>query len=143
MKKRTGVTSMARALLFVAAFCGITRIGSAMAGPNDAPPTEKKAATHMYHGMRVDDDYEWLEDWNDSKVQQWSAAENHHARAFLDALPGVPDIRNRVTELLAARYVSYLALGWRKGTLLALKFEPPKQQPFLVVLKSADDASAQ
>src|SRR5205807_10470467 len=68
---------------------------------------------------------------------------NHHARAFLDALPGVPDIRNRVTELLAARYVSYLALGWRKGTLLALKFEPPKQQPFLVVLKSADDASAQ
>jgi len=118
---------------------------SGIAGPNVAPvpSTEKRPTAQEYHGTKVSDDYQWLEDSNNAEVQAWSQAENRHARAILDALPGVPDIRQRVTELLAAPYVSYGGLEWRKGKLFALKFAPPKQQPFLVVLQSADDSASQ
>ena len=103
------------------------------------PPTPKKPVTDKYHGQEVVEDYRWLENWEDPTVKKWSDAENRYARAYLDALPNVSEIRQRVTELLKAKYVSYGGLEWRGGKLFASKFEPPKQQPFLIVLSSADD----
>src|SRR5262245_42524391 len=43
---------------------------------------------------------------------------------------------------MAAKYISYGGLEWRGGKLFATKFEPPKQQPFLIVLDSADDLAS-
>ena len=47
-------------------------------------------------------------------------------------------IRERLTQVMTARTVSYGLLAHRKGRLFAIKREPPKQQPFLIVLPSAD-----
>jgi len=66
-----------------------------------------------------------------------------HARAVLDNLPSVKDIRARLTELEMAASVDYFALVRRDDVLFALKFQPPKQQPLLVVLKSADDSRSE
>ena len=102
------------------------------------PETPKKPVTDVYHGVTVADDYRWLEDWNDPQVKKWSDAQNAHARAFLDHLPHVAAIRARVTEIMSAKTVSYSRLEYRKGMLFAIKREPPKQQPFLIVLSSPD-----
>lgn len=102
------------------------------------PAREKCPVVDVYHGVRVVDDYRWLEDWNDKQVRKWSDAENDYARAWLSRLPNVKAIRERLTQVMTARTVSYGLLAHRKGRLFAIKREPPKQQPFLIVLPSAD-----
>ena len=41
-----------------------------------APSTDKRPVTDVYQGVKVVDDYRWLEDWGEASVKQWSAAQN-------------------------------------------------------------------
>jgi prolyl oligopeptidase len=107
------------------------------------PATPKKPVVDEYHGVKVTDDYRWLEDWSDAAVKAWSDAQNARARAILDQLPAVSEIRARLTELEMAASVDYFALTRHGETLFALKYQPPKQQPLLVVLRSADDPTGE
>src|SRR5438067_593344 len=93
------------------------------------PETRKIPVADSYHGVTVEDDYRWLEDWNDPQVKKWSAAQNDYARAVLDRLPHVAAIRKRVTEIMTAKTVSYSSLEYRQGKLFAIQREPPRQQP--------------
>jgi prolyl oligopeptidase len=102
------------------------------------PATPKRPVTDAYHGITVTDDYRWLQNWNDPAVREWSEKENAYARQFLDHLPNVPALRSRVTEIMEAKTISYGGVQYRKGRLFALKRQPPKQQPMLIVLPSAD-----
>jgi len=102
------------------------------------PETPRSPVTDIYHGVTVAEDYRWLEDWDDPKVRDWSNAQNDWARAVLDALPSRDAIRSRVAEILEAETESYGSLAWRGGRLFAVKNQPPKQQPFLVVLPDPD-----
>jgi prolyl oligopeptidase len=102
------------------------------------PPTEKHPVVDVYHGVSVTDDYRWLENWNDLQVRAWSDRENAFARKWLDALPNRPAIARRVTEVMSAKTSAYGGLAYRKGRLFAIKRQPPKQQPFLIVFTSAD-----
>ena len=103
-----------------------------------SPETPRRPVTDEYHGVKVVDDYRWLEDGNDPKVQAWSGAQNAYARSVLDRLPGVDGIRKRVTELRSLRVPRYSRLTFTGGTLFALKNEPPRQQSLLVTLPSED-----
>lgn len=71
------------------------------------PETPKKPVVETYHGVGVQDDYQWLEDWNDPTVRGWSDSQNAHARAVLDALPGRQLIRNRLAALRSDSAVQY------------------------------------
>jgi prolyl oligopeptidase len=102
-----------------------------------SPDTPKHPVTDTYHGVKVQDDYRWLQNWNDPAVREWSDKENAYARQFLDHLPNVPALRSRVTEIMEAKTISYSGVQYRKGRLFALKRQPPKQQPVLIVLPSA------
>lgn len=107
------------------------------------PPVAKKdPVVNTYHGVSVTDDYQWLEKWDDAKVQAWSESQNVHARSVLDALPSVKGIQARVGEILSAPVESFFELSSRPGRLFAMKRQPPKQQPFLIVMKSPDDAAS-
>jgi prolyl oligopeptidase len=117
---------------------GVLTMLAATAKP---PATKKEPVDDVYHGVAVEDDYRWLENWNDKKVRDWSDAQNAFARAWLDRLPNVKAIRERLTQIMTARTVSYGQLAHRQGRLFAIKREPPKQQPFLIVLPSADSAA--
>jgi prolyl oligopeptidase len=103
----------------------------------EPPATPQNPVIDTYHGVTVTDPYRWLEDWNDPAVKAWSDAQNRHARSVLDRLPNVEAIRARVTAVLSAQTISYGGVVAKGGHLFALKRQPPKQQPFLVVMDSA------
>ncbi|HXY33706.1 MAG TPA: prolyl oligopeptidase family serine peptidase [Planctomycetaceae bacterium] len=102
------------------------------------PPAPKRPVVDSYHGVNVTDDYRWLQNWNDPEVRKWSDEENAYARQYLDRLPGVPALRSRVTAIMEAKTISYAGVQYRKGHLFALKRQPPKQQPMLIVMPSAE-----
>lgn len=105
----------------------------------EPPKTAKKPVTDEYHGVKVTEDYRWLEDWNSKDVQAWSEAQNAATRKALDGLSGADKIRKRVTELLSAESPNYLSVSFHGGLLFALKQQPPKQQALLVVMRSPDE----
>ncbi|WP_438008187.1 prolyl oligopeptidase family serine peptidase [Sorangium sp. So ce321] len=107
------------------------------------PEAAKRPVSNEYHGTRVVDDYQWLEDGSSPEVQRWVAAQNQLTRGVLDALPMRGAVRARVEEILSATSASYTALDDAGGQLFALKAQPPKQQPSLVVLRSASEPATE
>jgi prolyl oligopeptidase len=114
--------------------------GCATFGP---PQTAQIPVTNVYHGIEVVDPYQWLEDWDDDRVQAWSNKQNDYARSVLDNLPYVEELRERITEILTAETVSYYSVCWREGKLFAMKRQPPLEQPFLVVIPSAEEPESE
>jgi prolyl oligopeptidase len=114
------------------------------AGPAkpEYPATAKRPVVDLYRDVRVSDDYRWLEDWNDPSVQAWSETENAFARRWLDAAPGRTAIHARIEQLMSDSSPSWGGLTARRGAYFALERRPPKQQPYLVVFKSLDDAKS-
>jgi prolyl oligopeptidase len=111
---------------------------AAAAASAEPPPTPKRPVTDTYHGVTVTDDYRWLEDYSNKEVQAWSDAQNVRARSVLNSLPGRDALRAQLTKILSARTISHSGLKYRAGQLFALRRQPPKQQPFLVVLPAPD-----
>jgi len=117
-----------------------------LAAASDLPPvpaTPRKPVTEVYHGVKVVDDYRWLEDWDDPAVQAWSDAQNSRARAFLDGFSTHAEVIDRLKSFANAISGAYDGLQYRGGVLFALRFQPPKQQGFLVTLKSADETGSE
>jgi prolyl oligopeptidase len=106
------------------------------------PATPKHPVTDEYQGVKVTDDYRWLESWDDPAVRLWSAAENARTREYLDHVPARVAIKERLHQLVAASSASYYDLQYRAGMLFAERFQPPQQQPTLVVMRSADDPAS-
>jgi prolyl oligopeptidase len=106
------------------------------------PDTPRHPITDDYSGVKVTDDYRWLENWDDPAVKQWSAAENARTREYLDHLPARAAIKDRLKQMIAGSSAAYYDLQFRGGMLFAEKYQPPQQQPMLVVLRSADDPAS-
>ena len=106
------------------------------------PDTPKSPVTDEYFGVKVTDDYRWLENWDDLFVKGWSSAENARTRVYLDNLPARPLIKKRLQQLIASSSAAYYDLEFRAGMLFAERFQPPQQQPELVVMRSADDPAS-
>jgi prolyl oligopeptidase len=113
------------------------------AAPPRPPAAPIRPVVDTYHDVAVSDPYRWLENAADPAVQTWSAQQNAFTRATLDALPDRDAIRARVSELLSSASADYFDLKAQAGRLFALEKHPPKQQPFLVVMKSADDVAGE
>ncbi len=107
------------------------------------PMTDKRPVTDEYHGVKVVDDYRWLETAGTPEVKVWTESQNQRTRAFLDALPGRPALQTQLTAWFAKDSPSYGGLTSRPGRLFATKFQPPKQQRLLVVLASANDLGSE
>ena len=128
--------------VFLGASLGLAAPGAS----NDLPPlpaTPRKPVVDEYHGVRVVDDYRWLEDWNDPAVRDWSEAQNRHTRAYLDRLPKRQIIRTRLEALITGSSSRYYYVQVRQGLLFAMKMQPPMNQPYLVTLKSTDDVASE
>src|SRR5438552_6620035 len=112
-------------------------------GAEPLPQTPKKPVSDEYQGVKVQDDYQWLEKDDDPEAKAWSDAQNQRTRAYLDKLPDRAAIEKQLTEWYAKTSPSYSGLVSRPGILFAMKFQPPKQQQMLVTLASADDLKSE
>ena len=108
-----------------------------------APDTPKKPVATEYQGVTVEDPYQWLEADDDSQVKAWSDAQNQRTRKNLDSFPDRTSIEKQLQDWYAKTSPSYSSLVSRPGILFAMKFQPPKQQPLLVTLASADDLKSE
>jgi prolyl oligopeptidase len=109
----------------------------------DYPSTPKHEVTDHYHGIPVMDDFRWLEEADDPKVQAWTAEQNRLTRSYLDALPRRKEIYERLIALYSATSADYYSLRACAGMLFALKMQPPRQQPFLVMLTDPFDLGSE
>ena len=107
-----------------------------------APQTPKKPVTDDYQGIQVIDDYRWLEPSADPEVRKWSDQQNARTRTYLDGLPHRAAIVDRLRELNGSSSIRFSSLIARAGVLFALKTQPPKLQPYLVMLASPDEPSS-
>jgi prolyl oligopeptidase len=112
-------------------------------GESAVPAAPTRPATDEYHGVKVVDRYRWLENWEDPAVRAWSAGQNARTRAYFDHLLDRPGIKARLRELIASTSPSYFDLQFRGGRLFAMKDQPPKQQPLLVVLNASADPGSE
>jgi len=92
-------------------------------------------------GVKVTDDYRWLEDSASPQVQQWVQEQNNYTRSYLQALSNREQVRAEVRRTLIERPPSVNAIHHAAGKLFALRLEPPKTQPSLVVLDSPTASS--
>ncbi|MDQ2973810.1 MAG: prolyl oligopeptidase family serine peptidase [Acidobacteriota bacterium] len=106
------------------------------------PPTTKKPVRDEYHGITVIDDYRWLEDSSDPEVGRWVSAQNQLSRSVLDNFPGRALLAERLNNLYSARSVFYYDF-YQRRMFFALKSQPAKNQPLLVMLKSPDDLASE
>ncbi|HEU0275438.1 MAG TPA: prolyl oligopeptidase family serine peptidase [Candidatus Udaeobacter sp.] len=105
--------------------------------------TPKKPVSTTYQGVTVEDPYQWLENDDAPAVKAWSDKQNRVTRQYLDQLPDRAAIEKQLKEWYAKTSPSYSSLVSRPGSLFMMKFQPPKQQPLLVTLTSADDLKSE
>jgi prolyl oligopeptidase len=128
-----------RLFLFLAAPICCVNLSTASADSQ----TPKKPVTDEYQGVKVEDNYQWLENDTDPAVKTWSESQNQRTRAYLDKLPDRAAIEKELTEWYAKTSPSYSGIVSRPGILFGMKFQPPKQQQMLVTLASADDLKSE
>lgn len=105
--------------------------------------TMRVPVTTPYHGVDVTEDYRWLEDAESEETQAWTKAQHERTMAYLTGLPFYDDLRRRVEEILKADATSYTDPRRGGETYFALKYQPPKQQPYLVTLTDLAQAATE
>jgi prolyl oligopeptidase len=104
-----------------------------------APSTARRPVRDEYQEVQVVDDYRWLESNNDPEVRAWVEAQNTRTRAYLDSLPQGSKIFDWLKQLEKGQSATHYGFEAAGGLWFALKWQPGKQQPMLVTLKSPDD----
>jgi prolyl oligopeptidase len=117
-------------------------VGTVTAG-EPYPVTAKKAVSDVYHGVTVTEEYRWLEHAKDPEVKAWADAQNAYTHAYLNKVTSRPAIAEYFKNLYSAASSSYYDLQYRHGLLFAQKYQPPKEQPLIVCLKSPEDTTGE
>jgi prolyl oligopeptidase len=105
------------------------------------PPTPKRLVTDEYHGVRVVDNYRWLENAKDPEVRKWVEDQNVVSRSILNTGALRAEISNRLKTLYQSRSVIHYNF-YQRGMFFAMKLEPGKSQPFLVMMKTPGDTAS-
>lgn len=96
-------------------------------------PTPKKPVADTYHGVRVTDDYRWLEDPADPAVKLWWAEQNKATMAYVKRLPDQEKLAKRMAKMFADPPESFEKVQYALGVLSAISDDA------LVILKSEND----
>jgi prolyl oligopeptidase len=103
------------------------------------PDTPQRPVIDTYHGIKVTDEYRWLEDMTNPEVREWNGKEDSLSRAFLEAIPDRDAIKRRLYQLYTNESSRYYGLKREGGLIFCYKTQPPLQQPLLVLLESANE----
>jgi prolyl oligopeptidase len=96
-------------LIALAALC-VAQPLSAAPSPAGPPVAEVRPVVDDYFGMKITDDYRWMEDRTAPAFVAWAKAENAYARSVLDRIPG----RDKLQTRIAAHTAGGAAIGGLK-----------------------------
>lgn len=105
-------------------------------GKGGPPRAPVRPVTDTYWGVKVVDDYRYMENADDPEVKTWVDAEDAFTREWIDEYPERETIAARTRELLGADSPDYKRIVYAGNRIFAVKSQPPKQQAFLVLLSS-------
>ncbi|MBV9608717.1 MAG: S9 family peptidase [Acidobacteria bacterium] len=129
--------------LVIGVLAAVFALGAGQTELAPAPPSAKKPHADTYHGVRVVDDYRWLEHGSDPEVRAWTEAQSRRTRSFLESQPAYNSIYHTLEHLELHRSATYSSMQYCSGSLFALKVQPGAQQPVLVRMKSADEPASE
>ena len=105
----------------------------AVTGP---PKAEKRPLEETIQGVKIVDNYRWLEDGNNPDTQKWVAEEMAYTQSVLDPLPGRDAIHKRLTELLSIGSLTQPEIGGKH--YFYTRREGMQNQPVLYVREGVD-----
>jgi prolyl oligopeptidase PreP (S9A serine peptidase family) len=77
-------------------------------------PAARPPVTNSYHGVRVVDDYQWLEESTNATVREWTRRQNERTRAYFAKLPFYDGLSQALEELIAEESACY-GLAFKRG----------------------------
>jgi len=111
--------------------------------PPKPPHAPKRTVVDTYWGVKVSDDYQYLERMHDPAVVQWVKGQDAATRAWLLSHPERKALLARVSALRHSDSPDYYKGMFAGNRYFFLKDQPPKQQPYVVFLTSVDDPSTE
>lgn len=108
-----------------------------------APPTMKQPVVDVYHGVKVTDDYRWLENGQSPAVKQWVAAQNAYTHGYLEPLPQRAALVQYLLKVRQETHASYRSFEYTAGRLFALKHDPQRSSPLLVTFDSPENKASE
>jgi len=100
------------------------------------PKAEKRPLEETMHGVKIVDNYRWLEDGKSPETQKWVEEEMAYTRSVLDPLPGRDSIHQRLTKLLGIGSISAPQIGGRY--YFYTRREGMQNQPIVYVREGVD-----
>ncbi len=107
------------------------------------PKAPKHPVTDTYWGVKVPDDYQYMENGKDANALKWAKGQDRYTRAWLDHHPERKAILDRVVTLTHSDSPDYYGGSYARGTYFFLKDQPPRQQPLLVALTEVSDVKSE
>jgi prolyl oligopeptidase len=109
----------------------------------DVPTAVKLPVTDEYHGVKVVDDYRWLEDGKSAETEKWLAAENAYSLHYFEHAPAwnllLHDIKNPKEKQGAAEH----NLDFRGGRFFYMQLDRTvQQQPVLMTSTTLGTSSS-
>jgi prolyl oligopeptidase len=86
------------ALLALTMSC-VTASANDKATASAYPQTQRVEHTDVYHGVRVEDPYRWLENADSPETRRWIESQNALAQPYLESIPARERLKKRMTEL--------------------------------------------
>jgi prolyl oligopeptidase len=105
-------------------------------GASGPPKTEKRPLEETIQGVKIVDNYRWLEDGSSPDTQKWVAEEMAYTQSVLDPLPGRDAIHKRLTELLSIGSISQPEIGGKY--YFYTRREGMQNQPVLYVREGVE-----
>jgi prolyl oligopeptidase len=100
------------------------------------PKAEKRPLEETMHGVKIVDNYRWLEDGKSPETQKWVEEEMAYTRSVLDPLPGRDSIHQRLTKLLGIGSISAPQIGGKY--YFYTRREGMQNQPIVYVREGVD-----
>ena len=104
------------------------------------PPTRRIDQADIYHGVRVEDPYRWLEQLGSPGVNDWVAAQNAVSQPWLEALPARARLVERLTRLWNYDQYGARVPEVKGGRYFFLEKKGLQDQAVLYWMPSADAA---
>ncbi len=94
------------------------------------PSTPRKSVVDEIFGVRIEDSYRWLENFDDPAVKEWVEKQNEFTRKRLDSIPGIDKLKKELHDLFSLESIWFQEV--ENGRFFVEKLISGLNQPMLM-----------